>query len=240
MDVYDGCVNTIKILAQTDAIKGLALAWSQLKDDIRPGQTEKQVARRLRFLLKKAGFPRPAFRFIVASGPNAAQPHHAPTNRSLGSNEPVKIDFGVRHRGWRTDVTRTVFLGRPTAFQKKIYSLVLKAQAAAVRRLRPDADTLRVDAAARRVITRAGYGRYFVHSTGHAVGHSIHERPFLSPKPKSRSTLRVGDVVTVEPGVYLPGRFGIRIEDMYLINRTGCRCLTTGLPKKLTEVVWTQ
>ena len=135
-------------------------------------------------------------------------------------------------------MTRTVFLGQPTAFQRKIYRIVLKAQAAAARKLNPGADTLLVDATARQVITQAGFGKYFIHSTGHAVGRHIHERPFLSPKPKSRSTLRVGDVVTVEPGIYLPGRIGIRIEDMYLITRTGCRCLTKALPKQLAEVVW--
>ncbi len=227
-----------KLRAQTEATKGLAQAWDQLRAYIRPGITEKQLARQLGLLLKKAGFPKPAFRFIVAAGSNAAQPHHAPTNRILKSGEPVKIDFGVRHRGWCTDVTRTVFLGRPTAFQRKIYLIVLKAQAAAARKLKLGADTLLVDATARQLITQTGFGKYFIHSTGHAVGRHIHERPFLSPKPRSRLTLRVGDVVTVEPGVYLPGRFGIRIEDMYLITRTGARCLTIALPKQLTEVTW--
>jgi len=229
-----------KIAAQIQALGKTAKVWPLFLKQIKPGLTEKQVARLLWQTLKQQGFTKKAFRFIVATGLSAAEPHHWPTNKKLAKSQAVKIDFGVTHRGWKTDVTRTVFLGKPTAQQKTLYQLVLKAQKQSAKLLKPGIPAQTIDKRARSIIKRAGYGKYFIHGTGHGVGKRIHEPPWLTLTKKGLGKLKAGDVVTVEPGIYLPGRFGIRIEDMYLITKTGSRKLSSAIPSELTILTYAQ
>jgi Xaa-Pro aminopeptidase len=170
----------------------------------------------------------------VAAGASAAEPHHKPTNRVIRANEFLKIDFGVTFKGWKTDITRTLVLGRPTLVQRKLYALLLNAQGKAARAIKPGIPARELDALARDVISRAGFGKAFIHSTGHGVGRAIHEAPYLSPGPKGDRLLRVGDVITIEPGIYIEGKFGLRIEDMYEVTKTGGRCLSNAIPRILT------
>ncbi|MFH0853191.1 MAG: M24 family metallopeptidase [bacterium] len=222
-----------KAAAQIQAINKIAKVWPLFLKQVKPELTEKQVACLLWQILKQQGFAKKAFRFIVATGASAAEPHHWPTNKKLIKGQAVKIDFGVTHRGWKTDITRTVFLDKPTNLQKKLYQLVFMAQQQSAKLLKPGIPAQTIDSRARSIIKRAGYGKYFIHSTGHGVGKQIHEPPWLSPTKKGLGKLKIGDVVTIEPGIYLPGRLGIRIEDMYLITKTGSRHLTGAIPRDL-------
>jgi len=223
-----------KITAQTSALKIIDQAWPIFLRQLRPSLTEKQVVRLLYQVLRTHGFTAWAFPTIVAAGANAAEPHHKPTDRKLTANEFIKIDFGVRYKGYCTDVTRTIILGKPSALHRKLFRIVRTAQKCAVRLLRAGVETRLIDQAARTSITRAGYGKYFIHSTGHGVSQTIHARPFLSPNPRRNAILKVGDVVTIEPGIYIPGKLGIRIEDMYVVTRTGSRCLSATISITLT------
>jgi Xaa-Pro aminopeptidase len=223
-----------KIIAQTTALKIIARAWPVFLRQLRPGLTEKQVVKLLYQVLRAYGFSAWAFPTIVAAGANAAEPHHVPTNRIIKTREFIKIDFGVRYKGYCTDVTRTIVLGKPSALQRKLFRIVCTAQQRAVRLLRAGIETRLIDQTARASITRAGYGKYFIHSTGHGVSQTIHARPFLSPNPRRNAILKVGDVVTIEPGIYIPDKLGIRIEDMYVVTRTGSRCLSATISITLT------
>lgn len=223
-----------KIIAQSQALNRIARVWPMFIRRLSPGRTERQAARLLYRALRQAGFTRWAFPVIVAAGPSAAEPHHKPTNRRIRADQFVKIDFGVIHRGWRTDVTRTIVLGRPSRLQLRLFALVQRTQSAAAAALKPGVTGQAIDAIARGIITRARYGKYFIHSTGHGVGRAIHELPYLSPGPKGHYKLKIGDVVTVEPGIYIPNRLGIRIEDMYVITKTGRRCLSNKISRSLT------
>ncbi|MFA4905510.1 MAG: M24 family metallopeptidase [Candidatus Margulisiibacteriota bacterium] len=189
-----------------------------------PGMTEKEVARFIRKKLKEKGAKREAFRIIVASGIRSAKPHAFATNKLLRAGEIVKIDFGALYQGYCSDITRTFFLGTTSVKQRKIYRVVLRAQQAAIRKVKSGVLARAVDKAARTVIERAGYGKYFIHSTGHGCGRKVHELPRISWKSDER--LRAGQVITIEPGIYIRGWGGIRIEDMVRVTRTGCKILT--------------
>ncbi|MBN3033254.1 MAG: aminopeptidase P family protein [Candidatus Saganbacteria bacterium] len=193
----------------------------------RPGETEKQVARRIEAELKKYG-AKPAFRTIVASGQRSALPHGYAANKKIRPGEQVMIDFGALYRGRRSDVTRTYLPSKPTKKQKAIYRIVKEAQARGIEAVRAGVEARMVDRAARNHIIKKGYGLFFVHTTGHGVGRRIHEAPKLSRR--NRHKLKAGQVVTVEPGIYIKGWGGVRIEDMVLVTGTGCRLLTT-VPK---------
>lgn len=227
-------MNNNKLVFQTTALRRISRAWPFFLHQLRPGLTEKQVVKLLYQVLRTHGFTAWAFPTIVAAGANAAEPHHKPTDRRLKVNELIKIDFGVRYKGYCTDVTRTIMFGKPSALQRKLFRIVCTAQQRAARLLRPGIETRLIDQAARTSIARAGYGQYFIHSTGHGVGRTIHAQPYLSPNPKRNAKLKVGDVVTVEPGIYIPYKLGIRIEDMYAITRNGNRCLSAAIPIALT------
>ncbi|MBI5698867.1 aminopeptidase P family protein [Candidatus Saganbacteria bacterium] len=207
--------------SQSNAIKIAEDIFRELR--LLPGTTEKEVARWIRYELKLAG-AREAFRTIVASGVRSVKPHAFPTNKRLRSGEIVKVDMGALYMGYRSDITRTYFLGKPTIKQRKIYRLVLKAQLAAIKKVKAGVKARAVDRAARSVIERAGYGKNFIHSTGHGVGRKVHEPPKVSPK--SEAILKAGQVITIEPGIYIRGWGGIRIEDMVRVTRTGCKILT--------------
>ena len=206
------------------ACRVAASVFETIRRRIRPGRTERSIVLEMEDRLKKSGADGTAFDLIVASGPHSALPHHRFSDRELRSGEPVVLDFGCTYRLYRSDMTRTVFLGRPGKEYLRVYRIVEQAQKAGIRCVRPGISAKRVDEAARSVIRDAGYGPQFIHNTGHGVGLEIHEPPLLGPKSKRR--LRAGMVITVEPGIYLPGKFGVRIEDTLLVTRNGSRILT--------------
>ncbi|MGY4708588.1 M24 family metallopeptidase [Mycolicibacterium sp. CBM1] len=196
---------------------------------LRPGRTERAVGRELEALMLEHGADGPSFETIVAAGANSAIPHHRPTDAVLAPGDFVKIDFGALVGGYHSDMTRTFVLGKAEPWQLEIYELVAAAQRAGREALDVGADLRDVDAAARTVIVDAGYGEYFGHGLGHGVGLQIHEAPGINSA--SAGTLLAGSVVTVEPGVYLPDRGGVRIEDTLVVGERSE--LLTRFPKEL-------
>lgn len=203
-------------------------AFWHILDYLKPGLTEWEVAVELEAFLRRHGAEKIGFETIVASGPRGALPHGTSTRRVICRGDLVTIDFGCRYRGYHSDLTRTVAVGAPDPRQEEIYRLVLEAQRAAIGAVRGGAKACEVDRAAREVIEAAGYGENFGHSTGHGVGLAVHEEPTVSAK--NEKLLLPGMVITIEPGVYIPGWGGVRIEDMVLVEEGGCRVLT-GIPK---------
>ncbi|MCF0145041.1 MAG: aminopeptidase P family protein [Eubacterium sp.] len=199
-------------------------AFSEIPGILRPGMTEKEVAAELEYRMKKHGAEGVSFSTIVASGVHSSMPHAVPTDKKLETGDFVTMDFGCMYEGYCSDMTRTVVIGKASDQQNRIYDIVLEAQKACLDGLRAGITGKEADALARTVICKAGYGEYFGHGTGHGVGLYIHEEPRLSPS--DLTVLEEGMVVTVEPGIYLPGFGGVRIEDMVVITKTGCRNLT--------------
>jgi Xaa-Pro aminopeptidase len=214
-----------------------ALADLVARGGLRPGRTEREVSRELEALMLDHGADAISFDTIVAAGPNSAIPHHRPTNAVLADGDFVKIDFGALVAGYHSDMTRTFVLGTAADWQLEIYQLVAEAQRAGREALKPGAGLSDVDAAARRLIADAGYGDQFGHGLGHGVGLQIHEAPGIGAT--SVGTLLAGCVVTVEPGVYLPGRGGVRIEDTLVVGDGSSHAagqtpeLLTRFPKEL-------
>jgi Xaa-Pro aminopeptidase len=192
---------------------------------IRPGMTERALAAALDRRMAELGAERPAFDTIVASGPNGAIPHHVPAGRPMRRGDLITMDFGARYGGYHADMTRTVALGEPAGWQREIYELVAAAQRSGLDAARPDADVAQVDAAARDLIRDAGHGDHFQHGLGHGVGLEVHEAPTIGYARTGKLGSRVP--VTVEPGVYLPGRGGVRIEDVLVVGAGGTGLLTT-------------
>ncbi len=205
-------------------------ALEDVLGEIRPGMTEKEVAARLQYRMLHYGAEDMSFDPIVVSGPNGSLPHGVPSEREIGRGEFVTMDFGCVYHGYCSDMTRTVAVGFATEEMQRVYQTVLAAQAAGIAAARAGATGQEVDGAARVVITAAGYGEYFTHSFGHGVGVEIHESPNASPL--NDQPLPVGAVISAEPGIYLPGRLGVRIEDVILLTEDGCRNLTKA-PKEL-------
>ncbi len=198
---------------------------------IKPGMTEVFVKLELQRFIEQKNGCKPAFEIIVASGPNSSYPHHISSGRKLKKNEPVLIDLGVDFHGYKSDLTRTIFLGKiPPAF-RKVYAIVLEAQKRAIDQISAGITAKDVDSKARQYIAYKGYGRYFGHSTGHGIGLEVHEDPHISPK--SKDILRESMVFTVEPAIYLAGKFGIRIEDMVVVRKKGCEVLSSDLYKSI-------
>ena len=191
-----------------------------------PGLTERHVAWEIERRLREKGAEDLAFPPIVAAGPNSACPHHHPGDYRLQEGEPIIIDLGARVNGYCADLTRTFILGTPDEQFRKIYRLVRQAQERAEKWLRAGMDSLAGDALAREVIAGAGYGEAFGHSLGHGVGLAVHEAPSLSPHKDRASTLQAGSIVTVEPGIYLTGWGGVRLEDMALLHEDRAEVLT--------------
>lgn len=215
-------------LRQAQAITDAA--FTHILTVLRPGLRERDIAVELDSFMRRNGAQDVSFRTIAAAGANTSLPHAEPGDYAIQSGDFVTMDFGALLDGYHADMTRTVAVGTPSEQQKEIYDIVLRAQQKALHCLRAGIDASQADAAARNVIDGAGYGAYFGHSTGHGVGVEIHEGPTLSTR--SHTVLPVGCVVTVEPGIYLPGRFGVRIEDMALVTEDGCINLTAS-PKQL-------
>ncbi|MGV9676742.1 aminopeptidase P family protein [Nocardia sp. NPDC003482] len=210
-----------------------ALATLLERGGLRPGRTERQVARELEWLMFEHGAHAISFETIVATGPNSAVPHHRPTDAVLTVGDFVKLDFGAVVDGYHSDMTRTLVLGPPSDWQREVYDLVLESQRAGREALKPGVACADVDAAARSVIEAAGHGELFVHGLGHGVGLRIHEAPAVGKT--GTGTLLRGVAVTVEPGVYFPGRGGVRIEDTLVVREGGPELLTL-TSKDLTVV----
>ena len=190
---------------------------------IQPGQKEKDVADGIKSLLKKFR-ANPAFRIIVASGKRSAIPHGFATEKKIQPGDLVVIDFGALYNGYCSDITRTFVVGKPTLQQMKVYRIVREAQKRAVKAVRAGKACFEIDRAARQHIEDQGFGKYFIHNTGHGIGKKVHQAPKISKKNRRR--LRKGMVITIEPGIYIKGWGGVRIEDMVLVTDKGCRVLT--------------
>jgi Xaa-Pro aminopeptidase len=195
-----------------------------IRTKLKVGVTEKALAAELEAYFYRQGAEKVAFDLIVAMGPHTALPHHVPGATRLTPHQPVIFDIGCTVGGYRSDLTRTLFFGRIVPLFQRVYRVVESAQKAGMARVRPGSTGGDVDAAARRVIAQAGYARHFIHSTGHGVGVDIHEPPWI--RPKSPDVLKPGMVLTVEPGIYLPGKFGVRIEDTVVVTASGYDVLT--------------
>lgn len=217
-------------LAADQARRGLEVVRASLT----PEQTEKQVAADIEHALRHFGARGCSFPSIVAAGPRSALPHAVPTDATIAGSDFVLVDWGACEGLYRSDLTRILVTGKISPKLRKIYGVVLKAQMAAIRAIRPGVRCEQVDDVARRIISKAGYGKRFGHGLGHGIGLDIHERPRLTRA--NDTVLRPGMVVTVEPGIYLPGWGGVRIEDDILVTRDGYELLTD-VGKELDECV---
>ena len=215
-----------KAQAITDA------AFLDILDFIQPGKTEKEIAAYLEYCMRRRGADGLAFETIAAGGPNSAKPHAVPGDRPLQTGDFFTLDYGASWGGYCSDMTRTVAVGEPTEEMRRVYQTVLEAQCLGIRTAQVGVSCRAVDVAARELIYKAGYEGCFGHSLGHSVGLEIHEMPGFSPSIDPQTLCREGMVITVEPGVYLEGRFGVRIEDMVWFAPDGTKDLTNS-PKEL-------
>ena len=205
-------------------------ALDDILREVRPGVTEREIAARIQYLLLHYGASDKSFDPIVVSGANGSLPHGVPSGKVIQDGEFVTMDFGCIYHGYCSDMTRTVAVGSATEEMRRVYDTVLRAQSAGIAAAKAGVTGKEVDAAAREVITAAGYGEYFSHSFGHGVGVEIHESPnasSLNDKP-----LPAGAVISAEPGIYMPGKFGVRIEDVIVVGETASRSLMNA-PKEL-------
>ena len=205
-------------------------AFREILNFIRPGLTEQEVAARLVYELLRRGGRRVSFDPIVAAGANGSMPHAVPGETVIQPGMFVTMDFGCVYEGYCSDMTRTVAVGQPTDEMERVYHTVLEAQRAGIAAARAGVTGSEVDRAARQAIQQAGYGSFFSHSFGHSLGLNIHESP--SASPSETRTLPAGAVISAEPGIYIPGRFGVRIEDVLVLKEGGCEDITRS-PKDL-------
>ena len=205
-------------------------AFTEILNFIKPGVTENEIAARLTYLMMTFGARKNSFDPIVASGPNGSMPHAIPTERKIGQGEFVTMDFGCMVEGYCSDMTRTVCVGAPTEEMEKVYSTVLEAQKAGIAVAKAGVPGCDIHNAAHDVIRAAGYGEYFGHGFGHSLGLEIHEDP--GARPANKEPMPLHCAVSAEPGIYLPGRFGVRIEDVIVLTEDGSINLT-GSPKEL-------
>jgi Xaa-Pro aminopeptidase len=216
--------------------RAIDIASKSLRENvwrIMPGTQEREIALELEFSMRRNGADNIAFDTIVASGGRSALPHGKPSEKRVNKGDFVIIDFGARYQGYYSDETCTFFCGRPNRRQKEVYQIVKEAHDKAIGSIRPGMKAMEVDAIARNWIKDAGYGDYFGHGTGHGVGLAVHENPVIGPE--SEVVVREGMVFTIEPGIYVPGWGGVRIEDMILVTGNGCEVLT-GLSKEIEGV----
>ena len=205
-------------------------ALMEVLNEIRPGVSEKEIAARILYLMLHYGAEDKSFDPIVVSGPNGSLPHGVPSEKLIQAGEFVTMDIGCKVGGYCSDMTRTVAVGHVTDEMRHVYETVLQAQLAGIAAARGGVTGAAVDGAARKVIADAGYGPYFGHSFGHSVGVEIHENP--NATPSNDRPLPVGTVISAEPGIYLPGKLGVRIEDVIILTETGCEDITLA-PKNL-------
>lgn len=228
----DKIINKIRMIKSTEEINKMRIsqeitekAFNNTLNKIRPGITESEISLDLEFQMKKLGAERVAFDLIVVSGKNSSLPHGVPSNKPIEKGAFVTIDMGAVYEGYRSDMTRTVAVSNISDEQKHIYNIVLDAQMKAIESIKPGIICSEIDKIARDIIYSSGYEGYFGHSTGHSIGIEEHENPSFSRS--CRSILEPGMIMTVEPGIYLPNKFGVRIEDMILVNESGYENLTT-------------
>jgi Xaa-Pro aminopeptidase len=219
---------TVKDAAEIEQIQSAVLLGADLFDVIlkmtRPGVKESEVAAELEYAARKAGAEGMSFPTIIAGGTRSSLPHGRASEATIPSRGFVVCDFGVILAGYCSDVTRTMHVGRPTSEARRIYEAVRQAQQAAIEAVQPGVTAGEVDQAARKLLKKSNLDRYFTHSTGHGVGLEIHEPPRIATGQEE--ILHPGMVITIEPGVYIPGKFGVRIEDMVVVTERGCQVLT--------------
>ncbi len=223
----------IKLIQKAGKIQQQALR--ALLEQLKPGMSEFEAAGLLEYEMRRLGADGPSFPTIMAADANAALPHAIPGKSKLRKGGIVLIDWGARYQGYCSDMTRVFAFGNMKPKLREIYQVVLDAQLAAIEAIRPGVEMAEVDKIARDIITKAGYGKEFSHSLGHGIGLDIHEQPRLAASIKG--ALQTGQIVTVEPGIYLPGIGGVRIEDDILVTDKGHRNLTTDLPKSLDSAI---
>ena len=236
-DVLDKLITNLRIVKSRDEAEKIEKAqriteeaYLELLNMVKPGVREADLALELEFLMRKKGASGVSFDLITITGRKTSMPHGVPGNEVICRGDFVTFDIGAIYNGYHSDMTRTVAVGEVSDYQREIYSLVLEAQLKALAKVKAGVKACDVDKAARDFITAKGYGEYFKHSTGHGVGLDIHELPFVSQR--SEKLLSAGMVITVEPGIYLPEKFGVRIEDMVLVTAEGCKNFAS-LPKDL-------
>ena len=208
----------LEIMYKAQEITDKAFEYMLTKLEV--GKTEREMQLELDYFMLKNGADALAFDTILISGANTSLPHGVPTNKKIQEGDFVTMDFGAKVGGYCADMTRTVAMGYATDEMKKVYEIVLKAQIEGVKAVKQDANCKMVDKVCRDIISEAGYGDYFIHNTGHSVGIEIHEEPRFSPI--SKDELLENSAVTIEPGIYLPNKFGVRIEDCVIVNKNGC------------------
>lgn len=236
-DTLDKMINSLRSVKTADEIESIKAA-QKITDDafkhilgfIKPGVTEREIGLELDFYMLSHGGEALSFETIAVSGKNSSMPHGVPSEKRIENGDFITMDYGTVVNGYHSDMTRTVAVGFADDEMKKVYETVLAAQTACLHGLKAGLSCRDGDALAREVIAGAGYGKYFTHSTGHGVGVEIHEFPNLSML--SDTVLTPGHIVTVEPGIYIPGKFGVRIEDMAVITENGCEDITNS-PKEL-------
>ena len=224
-------MNRLECIRQAQAITDLV--FDNILQYIEPGRTDAQVARKIDQLLRHYGSDSElAFKTLVCSGERTAL-FHGPTSakKVIQKNEPIYLDFGARFKGWCADMTRTVFVGKPSKRMKEIYTAVLECQELQLDLVKAGTACAGIDEAGREYLKSFDLEKYFIHSTGHGVGKLIHQKPRLSWK--SGELLRVGQVITIEPGVYIPHVGGVRIEDMVIVTARGCENLTQSSKKTI-------
>jgi len=222
-----------EIAALEQAGRIAAEAFEAVRPMLRPGVAEREIALELEFALRRLGAEDKAFDFIVASGERGALPHGVASDKLLRRGELVTIDFGCRYQGYHSDETVTLSLGPPTERMREVFDIVLQAHDLALEQVRPGLSLRQLDKIAREYIAGRGYADYFGHGLGHGVGLEIHEPPAVSPR--AEALLEEGMVITIEPGIYLPGVGGVRIEDMLVVTAEGPQVLTR-LPKQLQQL----
>lgn len=236
----DSALTKIRAVKEEEELKAISQAaeitdkgFKYILNYIKPGVSEKDIALELEFFMRKQGASSASFNFIVASGERSSLPHGVASSKLIEKGDFVTLDFGCIYDGYCSDMTRTVVVGKADDRQKKIYDIVLKTQITALETVKPGITGKELDTIARQIIKENGYEEYFGHGLGHGVGLEIHELPHISPI--GNEALEPGMVITIEPGIYLPGYGGVRIEDLVVVTDNGYRVLSN-TPKELIEI----
>lgn len=238
----DGLVEALRLVKDSSEVAAVQAAcdltdalFGEILDYIKPGVREVDIALELEYRMRKRGAEAVGFGSIIASGANGAKPHAGASEKAVESGDFVTLDFGARLNGYNSDITRTVAVGAVSEEQRAVYDIVLKAQEAAVAALRPGITFVNADKVARDIITEAGHGEHFGHGLGHSLGLDVHDGARLSPAAEPELVVQAGEIWTIEPGIYIPGWCGVRIEDDVLVTNDGPVILTHA-PKLLLQL----